>query len=175
MRPSLRSTYHSTIKRTCLFIFHRLNDKDMQFYTTRLDISLQFDYHNSYVHSYTYADLCTFIQCSTSSRVYEQTKIVLHIALLVLCSVQKIFCQKIRENNVFTKRVTKKLFSRNFFPVRKNLVIFHTACAHIQCFKPSSKMSFIICFSSSTHREAFHHRRFFNSYRFCHRSIIDAF
>ena len=130
MRPSLRSTYHSTIKRTCLFIFHRLNDKDMQFYTTRLDISLQFDYYNSYVHSYTYADLCTFLQCSTSSRVYEQTKIVLHIALLVLCSVQKIFCQKIREITFLLKELLKSCFHEIFFQWER-ISLYSTLHVHI--------------------------------------------
>ena len=136
MRPSLRSTYHSTIKRTCLFIFHRLNDKDMQFYTTRLDISLQFDYYNSYVHSYT-------------MQIYVRSYSVRH--LVVYMNKQKLFCtlhswyyavckryfaKKIVKITFLLKELLKSCFHEIFFQWER-ISLYSTLHVHIHIYVPT--------------------------------------
>ena len=50
------------------------------------------------------------------------------------------------------KNVQEKILLKKYYQPKTNLLKFS------QFFKLSSKMSFIICVSSSTYREAFHHR-----------------
>ena len=83
----------------------------MQFYTTRLDISLQFDYYNSYVHSYT-------------MQIYVRSYSVRH--LVVYMNKQKLFCTL----HSWYYAVCKRYFAKKFVKITFLLKELLKSCFH---------------------------------------------
>ena len=70
----------------------------------------------------------TFAYVRTKQIMYQIVDLMKLFSVRVnFCNFHSVFRQKLRESNVFTKEVTKELFSRNYFLVRKNLC-FSTLC-----------------------------------------------